>query len=38
MLKYEKIADEIRQAIRKGQYSSGDQLPMEKDMCKQYQV
>lgn len=38
MLKYEKIADEIRQAIRKGKYSSGDQLPMEKEMCKQYQV
>ncbi|SFT42983.1 GntR family transcriptional regulator [Selenomonas sp. GACV-9] len=38
MLKYEKIADDLRQAIRKGKYTSGDQLPLEKDMCDKYQV
>lgn len=38
MLKYEKIADDLRQAIRQGKYTSGDQLPLEKDMCDKYKV
>ena len=38
MLKYEKIANDLRQSIRKGEYSSGDQLPLEKELCEQYQV
>lgn len=38
MLKYEKIAEDLLQDIRKGTYSSGDQLPLEKELCAQYQV
>ena len=38
MLKYEKIADDLLKAIRKGQYSPGEQLPLEKELCEKYQV
>ena len=38
MLKYEKIADDLLKAIRKGQYSPGEQQPLEKELCEKYQV
>ncbi|TYZ20500.1 GntR family transcriptional regulator [Selenomonas ruminis] len=38
MLKYEQIAEDLRQEIRQGKYTSGDQLPLEKDMCEKYKV
>ncbi len=38
MLKFEKIANDIREAIQKGEYSSGDQLPLEKELCQRYGV
>lgn len=38
MLKYEKIAQDLLQDIRKGTYSSGEQLPLEKELCEKYQV
>lgn len=38
MLKYEEIASDLRAAIRRGEYSPGQQLAFEKDMCTQYNV
>jgi len=38
MLKFEKIADDLRQAIKDGKYLPGDQLPLEKDLCEKYNV
>ncbi len=38
MLKFEKIANDLRKSIQEGVYSSGDQLPLEKELCEQYQV
>lgn len=38
MLKFEKIADDLRQAIKNGQYLPGDQLPLEKDLVEKYNV
>ena len=38
MLKYEKIACDLRQAIQQGKYLSGDQLPLERELCAKYAV
>ena len=38
MLKFEKIANDLRLAIKNGNYLPGDQLPFEKDLCKKYSV
>ena len=38
MLKFEKIADDLRCAIKNGQYLPGDQLPLEKELTKKYNV
>jgi GntR family transcriptional regulator len=38
MAKYEEIAEDIRNAILNGKYSSNEQLPLEKEMCDQYGV
>ena len=38
MLKYEAIANELRQNIMNGVYSPGQQLALEKEMCEQYDV
>ncbi len=38
MLKYQTIADELHHAILNGKYLPGSQLPLEKEMCEQYQV
>lgn len=38
MLKYEEIALDIQKKINNGEYSANDQLPLEKDMCMQYNV
>ena len=38
MLKYEAIAAKLRKDIMSGKYSAGQQLPLEKEMCAQYDV
>ena len=38
MIKYQEIAGDIRKNILAGQYLSGEQLPLEKEMCAQYDV
>lgn len=38
MLKYEAIAQELREKIHSGEYRSGEQLPLEKEMCDHYGV
>lgn len=38
MIKYQEIANDIRKNILAGQYLSGEQLPLEKEMCAQYDV
>lgn len=38
VLKYEEIALDIQQKINNGEYHPNDQLPLEKQMCKQYNV
>ena len=38
MLKYEQIALDIQKKINNGQYLPNDQLPLEKEMCIQYNV
>ena len=38
MLKYEKIAEDLREDILRGKYQSGEQLALEKEMCAQYKV
>ncbi|MBE6047428.1 MAG: GntR family transcriptional regulator [Clostridium sp.] len=38
MLKYEQIALDIQEKINNGQYLPNDQLPLEKEMCVQYNV
>ncbi|MCI6159039.1 MAG: GntR family transcriptional regulator [Selenomonadaceae bacterium] len=38
MLKYEAIAQELREKIHHGEYRSGEQLPLEKEMCDFYGV
>ncbi len=38
MLKYQKIANDIRQEIMQGDYLPGEQLLLEKEMCAQYKV
>ncbi|AQM59169.1 GntR family transcriptional regulator [Clostridium baratii] len=38
MLKYEEIACDIQKKIESGYYRPNDQLPFEKDMCKEYGV
>jgi len=38
MIKYQEIAGDIRKSILAGQYLSGEQLPLEKEMCAQYDV
>ncbi|WP_297419905.1 GntR family transcriptional regulator [Clostridium sp.] len=38
MAKYEEIAEDIRNGILSGKYSSNEQLPLEKEMCEQYGV
>ena len=38
MLKYEQIALDIQKKINNGQYLPNDQLPLEKEMCVQYNV
>ncbi|SEJ40679.1 GntR family transcriptional regulator [Propionispira arboris] len=38
MIKYQEIANDIRKNILAGQYLSGVQLPLEKEMCAQYNV
>jgi GntR family transcriptional regulator len=38
MLKYEKIAEDLREDILRGKYQSGEQLALEKEMCEQYKV
>ncbi len=38
MLKYEAIAARLRHDIIGGKYSAGQQLPLEKEMCAQYDV
>ena len=38
MLKYEQIALDIQKKINNGEYSANDQLPLEKEMCIQYNV
>jgi GntR family transcriptional regulator len=38
MVKYQKIADDIRKDIMKGKYLPGAQLALEKEMCQQYGV
>ncbi len=38
MLKYQKIADSLREDITKGKFMPGDQLALEKEMCDQYGV
>ncbi len=38
MIKYQEIAGDIRKNILAGKYLSGEQLPLEKEMCKQYDV
>lgn len=36
--KYQQVADIIRQAIRKGEYLPGRQLPLVKDLCVEFAV
>lgn len=38
MAKYEEIAEDIRNGILNGKYSTNEQLPLEKEMCEQYGV
>ena len=38
MIKYQKIASDLRNAITSGQYLPGAQLALEKEMCQQYGV
>jgi GntR family transcriptional regulator len=38
MIKYQEIADDIRKKILAGKYLSGEQLPLEKEMCSHYDV
>jgi GntR family transcriptional regulator len=38
MLKYEQIALDIQQKINEGLFNANDQLPLEKEMCLQYDV
>ncbi len=38
MIKYQKIANDIRNAITSGKYLPGAQLALEKEMCQQYGV
>ena len=38
MLKYEAIARELREDIKHGKYTPGEQLALEKEMCQQYGV
>lgn len=38
MSRYEEIAQDIRQAILSGKYSSNEQLPLEREMCVTYGV
>lgn len=38
MIKYQKIADDIRKKITDGNYLPGEQLALEKEMCKTYGV
>lgn len=38
MLKYEKIAADLRGDIQRGKYSSGEQLPLEREICAKYKV
>lgn len=38
MLKYEKIAADLRRDIIGGKYQPGEQLALEKEMCEQYKV
>ncbi len=38
MLKYEEIAEDIKNRIESGEYRPNDQLPLEKEMCDKYGV
>ena len=38
MLKYEEIAEDIKNRIESGEYRPNDQLPLEKEMCEKYGV
>lgn len=38
MVKYQQIANTLREEIVSGKYEPGSQLPLEKDMCEQYNV
>lgn len=38
MLKYEAIANRLREEIQKGTYTPGQQLPLEKEMCATFDV
>lgn len=38
MIKYEQIANELCTAIQSGKFRSGEQLPLEKEMCEHYGV
>ena len=38
MAKYKEIAEDIRRGILEGKYNPNEQLPLEKEMCQQYDV
>lgn len=38
MAKYKEIAEDIRRGILEGKYNPNEQLPLEKEMCQQYNV
>ena len=38
MVKYQKIANELRNQIQEGVYKAGEQLALEREMCEQYGV
>lgn len=38
MLKYEEIAEDIRNKIKLGKYRPNDRLPLEREMCEKYSV
>ena len=38
MVKYQEIANELRNQIQEGVYKAGEQLALEREMCEQYGV